>query len=196
MGALDADDDDPIVMTVLKLVFGIAITVAVPFMAYFTIKNYRTASSSNSWPQAQATITRFHITEEPRKGVAYYRPNVEYRFSVEGKDFNGTRLAFHGYDSPIRSNIEEMGVKYAPGTQHAVYYDGADPTQSVIERGVSWLVYLALLVPVVMVIVGPLMIKEQYAMLRSRMGQKKPVKTKSKTGTKRPRRRPSPSSED
>ncbi len=194
MGLFDAEEDDPTVMVVFKLACGVAMTVAVPFLAYFTIKNFVAASRSNSWPSAQGTITRFDIDTFDRKGRPFYRPNVQYRFTVDGKDFSGSRLAFHGIDSPNRSDIEEIGVKYAAGTQHAVYYDGVDPTQSVIERGTHWLVYVALLIPVVLAIVGPFMIKEQSQMLRRRAGKKKPAKSKS--GSQPPRRRPSPSSDD
>ncbi len=146
MGAFDAEDDDPTAMVVFKLAGGIAMTVAVPFLAYSVIKNFVAATKSNSWPQARATITRFEITIRDRKGLPNYRPNVEYRFPVDGQDFNGSRLSFRGYDSPSRSDIEEMGVKYAVGTQHTVFYDGAQtPTQSTAERGTHWLVYAGLL---------------------------------------------------
>jgi hypothetical protein len=64
-----------------------------------------------------------------------------------------------------------------------------DPTRSVIERGTNWLVDVGLLIPVVLTIVGPFMIKEQSQMLRRRANKKKLAKSKS--GTKPPRRRPS-----
>ena len=194
MGLFDAEEDDPTFMAVFKLACGIAMTVAVPFVAYFTIKIFVTASRSNSWPSAQGRITRFDIETFDRKGLPYYRPNVQYSFSVDGKDYNGSRLSFRGYDSPSRADIEEMGVKYAAGTQHPVYYDGADPTQSVIERGTNWLVYIGLLIPAVLVIVGPIMIKEQSQMLRQRAGRKKPAKSKSRN--KPPRRRPAALSDE
>lgn len=195
MGLFDADDDDSSLVTIGKLVLGVAMTVAVPFMAYVMIKNLIGSRASNSWPQAQATITRFEIVEDYLgRRLPSYQPKVEYRFSVDGKDYSGSRLAFGVHSSEIRSEIEELGVKYAPGTQHAVYYDPADLTQSVIERGTHWLAYVGLVVPLAMLIVGPFMIKEQSAMLRRRASRKKPSRTKSVK--KRLRRRPSPPPEE
>ncbi len=54
----DAGENDARWLMVLKAVFGIGSALASPFVAYKTIGTFRTASQSNSWPQAEAVVTR------------------------------------------------------------------------------------------------------------------------------------------
>jgi hypothetical protein len=194
MGAFDADEKDSTFTVVFKLVGGIAMTLAAPFIAYYMIKLVITARASQSWPQTQATIIRFDVEQFDRKGVAFYRPRVEYLFTVDGKPFTGTRLSFVSNDAPSRSAFGDLAVKYAVQTQHPVYYDAADPTQSTLDRSNSGMVYLGFLFPVVFGLLGPFMIKEQSQMLRGRLQKKKPMK--SKPGNKPRRRRPLPPPEE
>lgn len=191
--AYDADEKDPTAMVVFKFVVGVAMTLAAPFFAYITIKNLITSLNSNSWPQAQATITRFEAEQFSRRGIQFYRPKVDYRFSVDGKDFSGSKVV-SSYDSMNRSDLAEYEVKFGPGTQLPAYYDPGNPTESRLERGTNWGTYLAILFPLVFGLVGPIMIKEQGAMLRRRLNKKQPAK--SKPGNKPRRRRPLPPPEE
>jgi hypothetical protein len=191
--AFDADEKDSTVMVVFKLVGGVAMTLAAPFLAYYTVKLVITARSSMTWPEAQGTVTRFEAEQFGRRGMQFYRPKVDYRFSVDGKDFSGSKVV-SSYDSPIRSDLAEFEVKFGAGTQHPVYYDPANPNESRLERGTNWLTYLSVLFPLVFGIVGPIMIKEQSQMLRRRMNKKQSIKSKS--GNKPRRRRPLPPPEE
>jgi len=192
----DDDEEDTTLTAVISLVAGIGMTVAVPFLAYFTIKNLIAARASDSWPQAQGEITRFEITTEYAKRGVSYVPSLSYRFSANGQAFSGSRLAFSGRSSSFRSEIEEIGVKYAVGTQHAVYYDPADPSQSVLERGTHFGLYAVVFAPLLFVILGPILIKEKYQVLRSLWSQQKPAKAKTRSGKRPRRRRPPPTVSD
>ena len=61
-------------------------------------------------------------------------PAVEYEFSVRFDKFRGNRIGI-GEIAPGSPQVAEIMRRYPAGASVAVYYDPADPTRSVLERG-------------------------------------------------------------
>jgi len=195
MGVLDAEEDDALWSIILKLVLAAALTIFAPYMAYLGITGFLNAWASNSWPQAQATITRYYTTVSNGRGGTKHTPQVEYQFTVNGQSYTGNNLTYGGAPpSMFKADIDaEYGSKYAPGTKHPVYYDPAAPKESVIERGFGWGVFLMLIVGPLLVVAGPVGLWKQYQSLQNNLAkgrsQKKSSKSKSKSPTRTSRRR-------
>lgn len=62
-------------------------------------------------------------------------PRLRYRYSAGGRQFSGSRVAFHGQPALDR---------YKNGQPVTVYYDPAAPDRSVLEPGPGLLGYLPL----------------------------------------------------
>jgi hypothetical protein len=61
-------------------------------------------------------------------------PQVGYRFSIAGREFRGDRLEIPARRRSTRDQaLREIG-DYRPGEKITVFYDPADPSQSVIRR--------------------------------------------------------------
>lgn len=169
-GVFDAGENDARGLMLAKAVFGIVLALAAPFVAYATTRTFLKASRSNSWPQAEATVTRSEVTTDFPVGARgpQFDPKVDYRFAAGGKPYVGNTIAFRGVVSASKPEADAVAAKYTVGTRHPVYYDPADPAASVLERGAHWLTYAGLVIPVVMLIVGVLLAREQVAGLRRR----------------------------
>ncbi len=166
----DAGPNDHKSLLVAKAIFGIALALAAPFVASVTIQTFVKASQSNAWPQAEATVTRSEvITDVPLGGRGpEFTPKIEYRFTAQGKPYDGNRIAFRGTASRTKAVADAIAGKYALGTQHPVHYNPANPADSVLERGTHWLTYAGLVIPVVMLVCGIMMAKVQIDELRRR----------------------------
>jgi hypothetical protein len=65
-----------------------------------------------------------------------YHPDVTYEYVVDGKTYTGTRATeFSMGGTNFRGPTETFIKKYPKGAEVAVYYDPANPADSVLEKG-------------------------------------------------------------
>lgn len=94
---------------------------------------------AGSWLQAQGWITRSKLAvRRPPAGneigTAVNVPDVAYSFSVAGRGYQGKRVSFGDISGQF---TEETVRRYPVGSVVTVHYDPADPTDCVLERGLS-----------------------------------------------------------
>lgn len=102
-------------------------------------------SAEQRWPVTTATILHSALVEErsmecddlPR-GCSVYRPEVRYRYEVEGRTYEGTRLsssssAYTGDEARARRWI----APFAVGARVPVHVDSGNPNNSVLAPGMS-----------------------------------------------------------
>lgn len=84
------------------------------------------------WTKAQGRVVRSELVTEKRHGKEVRVPRVEYEFSVGFHKYAGRRLSL----AEVIAEPEAMAAlaRYPVGARVPVYYDPADPGQSVIER--------------------------------------------------------------
>lgn len=128
----------------------VAFAAAFPaIVAIAVLAKMREVRRAASWKQGTARIVRSELVTEQRNGKDVKLPAVEYEFNVGFNVVRGSRITLGEImgDSP---QVEEALKRYRLGTSAPVYYDPADPRESVLERdlppGFAWIwVFVAVL---------------------------------------------------
>lgn len=129
------------VLFVGAMLFGRGALVAAVFglafpgiIAMAVLVKQREVKRAESWSKASARIIRSELVERTINGKEVKVPAVEYEFAI-GMDFNkirGNRISFAEVEGP--HGAEERLAKYRVGSSATVYYNPADPRESVLER--------------------------------------------------------------
>ncbi len=90
------------------------------------------------WPTATTTIERGWIEEEEevdRRGVPVttYLPVLKYRYSVDGEDYEGSRIGLDDPPLPTADAARSRLAQYPDFTSVEIRYDPQDPAFGVIE---------------------------------------------------------------
>jgi hypothetical protein len=187
MAQFDGNPDDTYFQIVVKVVFGVALLVGSPFMAYSVLRGFSNASKSNSWHETTVTIVKSEVV--PESDGDGFKPSVEYTFEHEGKTYKSSRIAFRGLGGPTRGLAEGRTEKYAVGSQHKGYFDPANPDEAVLEKGTSWFHYLLLVIPLGTLGAGFFMVKENWqALVEKKGGKNRSRKSGKKRNPQKPRR--------
>ena len=111
-------------------------------------RSRRKAQASQSWPSISGEIVQAEVrtstTHDDEGNVEYsYYPSVTYAYSVEGKPYSSSQIAFGGtigYNQ--RAKAEAKLNDYPVGKPVTVYYNPEKPSEAVLERqasGARWL---------------------------------------------------------
>lgn len=125
-------------MHLLSLFFAIFILAGVT-MAGFGIHNIVQAHESRNWLSTDGSITFSDIERRSgSKGGSSYAPSVRYQYTIQGKQYEGSMVAIGlKHVSAGRSFAERIIKKYPQGKSLQVFYNPADPSESVLEPGLS-----------------------------------------------------------
>ncbi len=114
------------------------ILAAVVIFLYVKRENQLQEASVN-WRPAEARVTASEVTQEWDKNSGTpkrrYGFSITYLYEVDGKTYTGTRYRFHGGPAFMsRSAAEALRAHYPAGARITIFYDPANPQESVIER--------------------------------------------------------------
>jgi hypothetical protein len=116
---------------------------------------------SENWDKGTATITSSEIekTESRSKDAqgftqtsTSYSVRVTYAYTVEGNNYEGNTVGFGTMSHNERSDAQEELKSYPKGKTIDVYYDPENPSDSVLNKGVFWPMYIVIVVMVIMLI--------------------------------------------
>jgi hypothetical protein len=102
-------------------------------------KNLGLARLASLWPTVTGKVVSSRIVEgksistETRQEIFTYRPEVEYAYSVGGKDYKASRQAFGKILWYQSVEAEAFKVSHAPGEAVKVYHDPANPQDAVLD---------------------------------------------------------------
>jgi len=107
------------------------------------------AKAAESWPSAMGRISSCTVAEEEstdREGhtTTWYRPVVDYGYSVGGQEFRSSRLRFGNYRSSSRKKAEAMLTPYSAGATPPVRYNPERPDECVLETTKPGPIYLVM----------------------------------------------------
>ena len=116
---------------------------------------------SENWEKGTATITSSEIekTESKSKDAqgftqtsTSYGVSVKYSYTVEGGNYEGNTVGFGTMSHNERSDAQDELKSYPKGKTIDVYYDPEDPSDSVLNKGVFWPMYIMIVVMVIILI--------------------------------------------
>ncbi len=105
---------------------------------------------SFGWPTADGVITHATITREDRT----WHANVDYRFSVNGDNYNGNRITLWDYGVDDPSHAQSIVNKYPEGTKVRIYYMKKKPETCILEPGIKGSAWFVAGLGLVFVLVG------------------------------------------
>jgi len=129
---------DRLVMSGVCLVFGLAFAAVVVFSVIGLAVELSGWFGGRSWQPAMAEIVDTELRRTGKKGGTTYA-SANYRYGVNGVDYNGSRLgwndsiwiAFSDWHEEVHEDL--LAAKNA-GRRAMIWYDPANHAMSVVDR--------------------------------------------------------------
>jgi hypothetical protein len=118
------------------------------------------ALRARRWQQTSGTVLESHIEQirdDPRRAAGLrYRLRVRYRYEAGGQEFTGDRLSFFGSDvrHSTRTRAAAHRNQIIRGDKIDLWYDPADPSQAVNDRGIPWAFWFAFAIGLIFLLGG------------------------------------------
>jgi hypothetical protein len=113
--------------------------------AFFGIRGLIRANASDDWPSIQGKVVESSVERHSSSGNkgnrSTYHAEILYEFEVDGKTYNGERIAYGDYGSSNPSHARQLVNRYPKGKEITVYYMPGNPEECLLEKGVkaqSW----------------------------------------------------------
>lgn len=127
----------------LNRTFAAFLALAAVLWTAYSIASSLELYRSKFWPTTRGKILtssvkhdRDYVTENNvRKMKDRYRPVVGYRYEVDGRTYEGDRLAFDVVDTPVQNYARDDIAPFRIGATVNVSYDPSDPTRAVLKPG-------------------------------------------------------------
>jgi hypothetical protein len=132
--------------------------VTTALTGYFILRALR----ARRWQQTSGTILESDIEEirdeSAEGGRLRYRLRVRYRYVAGGQEFTGARLSFFGSDArhSTRTRAAEHRNQIIRGDKIDLWYNPADPSQAVNDRGIPWAFWFVFAMGVIFLFGGAL----------------------------------------
>jgi hypothetical protein len=103
----------------------------------YALWSAKRSNAAANWPTANGKITSCALSEKnDGDGGTTYEVKVQYDYSVDGRNFSGSRLAF-GYAGTSGKNAHQQIYKALRSARTvAVRYDPTDPANSTLSFGI------------------------------------------------------------
>ncbi len=115
-----------------SIVFGITFFLG----AYGTLRAWLNARASSRWHSTTGRVVSHKIAVKAGKGSSRHIPVILYSYRVDGTSYQSDRIAFDDLpnESYNKEETQKIFEQYPPGKEVTVYYDPANPSQSVLQR--------------------------------------------------------------
>ena len=119
------------------------------FADIWLLDRYNESQDSKDWPTAIGTIEESYIEKSTDSdGNTTYYLVIEYSYSIDGTDYDNSAIGMWGASSEWGHGdpwaIDEYLEKFPEGEEAKIYYNPDDYRDSVLEPGVSGLLYFLL----------------------------------------------------
>lgn len=127
----------------LKVAMGVALILMGATATAMLWRSYQRAEETRHWRQVPAIVTiSVLLTERPtHNSPPAYRPEIHYRYTVDGKGRTGTHIRRVEGRSSHREAAEERLSTYPVGREVICYVDPADPDFAVLEHSTRAALY-------------------------------------------------------
>ena len=92
---------------------------------------------TNDWEPVDGVVTDSYVSESSGgEGGTTYCLHVNYEYTVDGMTFQGDKVSY-SLENNCNSWSENADEEYAEGEEITVYYDPSNPSDSVLEPGLT-----------------------------------------------------------
>ncbi|MBX6332889.1 MAG: DUF3592 domain-containing protein [Gemmatimonadaceae bacterium] len=105
-----------------------------------------------SWRPVPATVISTSVTTVRSRNQTTYRPVVQYRYEVDGRAYESTRVTALTVSRGYAWAQGEI-AKYRPGTTTTAYLDPTDPEEAFLDPAISLLPLIFVVLPLLIVAV-------------------------------------------
>ena len=122
--------------SLLSLVF---VAIGAVILRY-AMRTAEKARQSESWPSVEGEIAHSAIlyntdTTTTNGSVATYKADIAYRYKVNGANYSSSKVAFLDLASSSTGRAQSIVERYPDKSKVDVYYNPADPSESILEPG-------------------------------------------------------------
>src|SRR5687768_5983171 len=104
---------------------------------FFSIVPLRRVYHAREWLETPCVILSSSV-EEDRVDSAVYRILITYRYEAAGRSYSSSRYDFStGATCGFRGK-KAVVDRLAPGVRTVCYVNPTDPSDSVVQRGITW----------------------------------------------------------
>ena len=101
------------------------------------------ALNSANWPTAPGKIISSEVvSRRDQDSTTMYYAEVKYSYAVEQRTYTGNRVSFVNFGTNHSRDARHIVGRFPAGVKVSVRYNPDEPSESVLESRVSWLVYL------------------------------------------------------
>ncbi|MCJ7824219.1 MAG: DUF3592 domain-containing protein [Anaerolineales bacterium] len=114
------------------------------------VRNIINGLNSRNWLTTEGKITDSGIDaqqsmDDEGNTRTTYGVSLAYTYNVSGQEIQGTRRSFSDVRTNSRRRAEQILARYPQGGSVTVYHHPDDPSVAVLETGVHWFTYAALI---------------------------------------------------
>lgn len=138
---------------VFPLLFGLIFAgVGAALTIFWIIPSINRAIASKSWDKTPCTVVSSRVKSHSGKSTTY-SVDILYRYEVAGKEYKSNRYNSMGGSSSGRDGKQKVVARYPAGSKAVCYVNPKNPQESVLEPGLGWWGFLAL-IPLLFFAVG------------------------------------------
>ena len=96
------------------------------------------AAASESWPSVNGSITHSSVSHSVSSSNKFrYIPKVQYKYEIDGIEYSNDTIQFVSvsWEFKDRFRAERVIKPYSKGKIVDVFYDPAEPENSVLKKG-------------------------------------------------------------
>jgi len=159
---------------VITLFMGIATFVP-------NIINLNKGLESQNWNETEGVILTSEITSHQETNPdseghyeteTYYDVNIVYQYTVIGVNYSYHRISFSDFAStPNHNEAQQLVNKYPAGENVTVFYNPNNPSEAVLEPGITNTNNIFLIIGIILIIAGIVFL--YFALRRKREEQNK-----------------------
>ena len=138
---------------------------------------------ARDWKAVPCTIISSRVQHHSSDDGTTYSVDILYAYEIDGREYKANRYTFLGGSSSGRKGKQKVVNQHPPGAKKICYVNPRDPTDAVLNRGLSPVMFFGLL-PLVFVAIGIAGIRG--TLRKARCGELPQSPDQSRKGDSRP----------
>lgn len=109
--------------------------------------------SARQWPAVPCWVVSSEVKSQRDQHGSTYSVNILYRYAFNDREYKANQYDFMGGSSSGYGGKQSIVARYAPGSQQVCYVNPSQPTEAVLVRGFTPMMWIGLL-PLLFLLLG------------------------------------------